>query len=156
VLKLFFCSVLILPLIYVEAFLGSDTEPMMTNVPTYHEFVEAKLDDFEDCQDTSLTMYFHETYLTHHSAEYLGKSIYSSEPCNYDSATIVTRIPIDATAETRLKLAEQANELVSFVKAHDATYNVRQKFVEIEIDTSYLNGGTSLVSFSRSQDDTRS
>ncbi|MDB2438305.1 hypothetical protein N9W89_06280 [Hellea sp.] len=155
-LKLLFCSTLMVPFIYLQAFKSDDAPIIEANTPSYQDFVETKLENFEQCQDTNITLYFHDTYLTSHSAEYLGESIKTAAPCDYDAATIITRIPENASNETRAMLKEQSEELMAFVKAYDTPYDIDQKVVEIEVDTSYLNGGTSFVSFSSTNEETRS
>lgn len=145
-LKLLLCSAFIAPCIILP-FTGNAKSQMVSFETTSYEeaYVEPEFEQLENCEAAELDVFFHENYITSHSAEYIAEGIELSGICGDASFIITPIIPSASHVSASEVLTTQTRELSLILKAHGVTARVANADVETEFDGLSANGRTATL-----------
>lgn len=150
-LKLLMCSSLCAPCIAI-AFLGSSSASLKVETPGYEEtFVTPELQRIENCETANIDIFFHDSFIEMHSAEYLSQAVELSDNCAQVNFTIEPIIPITSTKAQLALIDEQVEELVAVLDAHDVQAIVSEPKVQTDFDNLSANGRAAILSIQMSQ-----
>ena len=154
-IRFLFCSAAIIPVFFLPGVLqGSEADATPEAKPnTYVEFTNEKLEHLQDCESDSIGIYFHETYVTTHSAEYLQSAVDAVSHCDTPHIKLINLVQEDATPdETKLAKA-QADEIEAFVESYDLEADLDRITRSVEANTRTVNGRAVLVEFDFDNDE---
>lgn len=147
--KLLLSSALSIPC-FVMAFSGPDqakgVEYDFTSFDEY--FIEPVFQDLDNCKTSELDVFFHNEYITMHSAEYLAEALSRSSDCSGAKYVI---LPIEPTSTRAHGLkqeeltAAQAKELSLILEAHGVEASIAPTDVEDEFNSLSVNGRNAIL-----------
>ena len=143
--KLLLCTVFIAPCIILP-FAGTSAASNEIETVSFDEaYVSPELAKIESCEAAELDVFFHDAYITMHSAEYLAEAISLSDDCGSASFTIAPIVPVSSTDQDREMLQVQTDELVAILDAHNVNAKVAEAEIQSEFDSLSVNGRTAIV-----------
>jgi hypothetical protein len=111
--------------------------------PSFTESFEDKFHDLEACQSSEISVYFHDTYITYHSAELVNDAMQLAQRCALNEVKVTL---LDTPSAQRSAPIVRA-ELEAFGKAHGLTNVVRYDVAEMKPTTETLNGLSATIQF---------
>ena len=145
-LKLLLCSAMIVPC-FIIPFTGAAKNQMVSLHKTSFEeaFIEPELKQLENCETAELDVFFHENYITTHSAEYLAEGIDIAKSCGKADFLITPIIPTSSHIDAVDVLDVQTQELSLVLKAHGVNATVTKAIIQSEYNTLSANGRTATL-----------
>ena len=145
-LKLLLCSAMIVPC-FIIPFTGAAKNQMASVYKTSFEdaFIEPELKQLERCKPAELDVFFHENYITTHSAEYLAEGIEIAKACGNANFSITPIIPTVSHINAGDVLDIQTEELSLILKAHGVNAEITKADVQSEYNTLSANGRTATL-----------
>jgi len=146
-LKLLLCSAFMAPC-FIIPFIGTSTESYITDYETtsYEEaYVEPEFEQLENCEAAELDVFFHENYITSHSAEYIAEGIELSKDCGDANYVITPIIPASSDAKAADIVDIQTKELSLILKAHGVNAKVARTDKQAEFNSLSANGRTAIL-----------
>lgn len=148
-LKLLLCSALFTPCIMFQYLNSSETDDVVYSAASFDEyFVEPVLNNLEACQTAEVDIFFHDEYMTTHSAEYLADAISLSSTC--EGAKYIIK-PIQPLTSRTAHMGQEAltkaqtQELSYFLEAHGVVSEISPTDVEDEFNSLSVNGRTAVL-----------
>lgn len=152
-LRLLFCTVAILPIGIVPWMTSkADTLDVELADATYAELVaDPSLAALSDCETGELPIFFHDQYVTTHSAEFIIDAVEAADDCGEVEVTIIPVLPEYADADIERESVARTAQLAEYV---DATARVTQADIRIDISeapfkddisTLYINGRAAIL-----------
>jgi hypothetical protein len=114
-----------------------------SSTQSFSETVEETFDDLEACQTNEISVYFHETYVTYHSAEILNDAMQIVTECHINAVNVTL---LDTPSDKQPVPTVRA-ELQAFGEAHDLAEFIRYDVAEIDHNTETLNGLAATIQF---------
>ena len=145
-LKLFFASSAMIPVIFMSLNVQAENKDNITassQDQSYVTSVEQRLDRMSECSSDEIPVYFHDAYITQHSAELIHMASEAAQNCEVKSFK-VTLFNNDEEPEM---MADRKNEINLFLKATDAGVPVQTNIEEGERDSLWLNGRRAVIEF---------
>lgn len=146
-LKLLLCSALLAPC-FIMSFSASSVESrgVTYNKISFDEaYLEPELDRLDNCQSAELDVFFHENYITTHSAEYIAEGIELSNTCENARYVITPIVPASSQIDASDILNIQSDELSLVLKAHGITPVIAEPHVQTEFNSLSANGRTATL-----------
>ena len=110
---------------------------------SYVTSVEQRLDRMSDCSSDEIPVYFHDAYITQHSAELIHTASEAAQNCDVQSFK-VTLFNNDEKPEM---MKDRKDEINLFLKATNADVPVQTSIEEGERDSLWLNGRRAVIEF---------
>ncbi|MGJ8560342.1 MAG: hypothetical protein ACSHX3_08910 [Litorimonas sp.] len=114
-----------------------------TSTQSFSETVEEKFDDLEACQTNEIAVYFHETYVTYHSAQVINDAMQLVAECDVNEVNVTL---LDTPSQKRPVPTIRA-ELDAFGQAHNLADFIRYDIAETDHTTETLNGLAATIQF---------
>lgn len=155
-LKLFLCSAFIAPC-FIIPFTGTSAESYITKYETtsFEEaYIEPEFSQLENCKAAELDVFFHENYITSHSAEYIAEGIELSKDCGDAKYVITPIIPASSDDKAADIVDTQTKELSLILKAHGVNAKVARTDKQAEFNSLSANGRTATLKIVFNQSDT--
>ena len=145
-LKLLLCSAMIVPC-FIIPFTGAAKNQMASVYKTSFEdaYIEPELRQLERCKAAELDVFFHENYITTHSAEYLAEAIEIAKSCGNADFSITPIIPTVSHIDEGDVLNLQTEELTLILKAHGVDAKITKADIQSEYNTLSANGRTATL-----------
>ncbi len=154
-LRLLFCSAALLPIAIIP-WVSSDAGTINAvatsgsyDNPSYAEAVRAPaIDALEDCEASDLPVFFHDGYVTSHSAEYIQRGLQTAAECGGYDMTIVPVLPSEADSDERAQSVARTSELRELVRLSDETnadLSVAKTMESDDVPTLYINGRSAFL-----------
>lgn len=152
-LRLLFSTVAIVPIAIIPWMTSeAETLPFEASGETYQEqILDPNLQALSDCREGELPIFFHDTLVTMHTAEYIEKAIKITQACDEAEVTIIPVLPEYADASDIGQSVLRTAELAEFI---DVAANMTNLDVEIDIasdpveednSTLYVNGRAAIL-----------
>lgn len=144
-LKLFFASSALIPVIFLSLNVQakSGVEASQPEGLSYNVSVDQKLDQMSDCQTTEIPVYFHDQYVTQHSAELINTVADVTQNCKIESLNMV----LYNNNETSDMMSGREGQLKSYLQATDLDAPIEARIEESERDSLWLNGRRAVIEF---------
>lgn len=143
--KLLLCSVFIAPCVILPI-TSQDTAPSQIEKIGFEEaYVTPELDKIKACGTAKLDVFFHDAYITMHSAEYLAEAINLSDSCASADFTIVPIRSDETTEDEHERLKAQTAELAAILEGHNVTAKISAPIVQEKTDSLTMNGRSALL-----------
>ncbi|WP_298915978.1 hypothetical protein [uncultured Algimonas sp.] len=152
-LRLLFCTAAILPIgIIPWVSTKADTVEMEAPEASYAELVKApNIDALSNCETGELPVFFHDSLVTTHSAEFILDGLEAAEDCGDVDVTIIPVLPEGANAADMSQSVQRTAELSEYVEAaadagtFDVALDIAKAPTEEEISTLYINGRAAIL-----------
>lgn len=145
-LKLLLCSAMIIPCFVVPLSGAAKSQMTSVNKTSFEDaFIEPEFEQLERCKSAELDVFFHENYITMHSAEYLAEGIEIAKSCGNANFTITPIIPTASHVDKRDILDLQTKELSLILRAHGVEPIVTKADIQSEYNTLSANGRTAVL-----------
>ena len=148
-LRLLFSTAAILP-IAVIPWLTDDGDALADVPVTAATATSASLDAdpalaaLADCTVEELPVFFHDSYVTLHSAEYVHQGLDAAKACGAVDVTIVPVLPADAVSEETDESEARTAELVALIDAIGLDARIADTAVPPS-EALFLNGQAALL-----------
>lgn len=154
-IKLLLSSAFIAPCIILPLIGSANTSNMAFTTPSFEDtYIEPEFKQLENCRAAELDVYFHEDYVTMHSAEYVADGIKRAEDCKNATYTITPIIPTTSYADEDTILNTRMSELTLILEAHGVEAVIGNSVVQQDYDSLSANGRTAKIKISFKQSDT--
>ncbi|RKQ69229.1 hypothetical protein DES40_2028 [Litorimonas taeanensis] len=124
---------------------GEQNLAFADNQPSTPERLDVKLDESvefsESCSQIDLDIYFHDQYVTMHSAEAMNDTVERAKDCNVETI-LVTFIETADAPNPAVK-----TELMAYLEALEVAHLTETHTLQREEDTRSLNGHAATLSF---------
>ncbi len=152
-LKLLLCTAIISPCFIIPlSKISANTSLTSYTAPSFEDvFVEPELQRLENCQSAKLDVFFHDEYVTLHTAEYLAQAVKLAKSCDnadYVINPIVPELQIGVTTDL---LEAQVQELSLILKAHGIESRIADPQIQTEFNSLSVNGRTAILSIAISE-----
>lgn len=129
-LKLLTCAAVMMPCLALP-FAGTETLIIEPSDKTQFSaaFAEPAIETLSHCKPANLDIFFHDSYVTAHSAEFVAAGIKTSETCLNPTYTIT---PIIAQSEGEIEFHARAAELSQLLKDHGISAKLSSPKIETE------------------------
>lgn len=97
----------------------------------------------ESCETNEISIYFHDEYITFHSAEIINEAMLRVADCDIDQVNVTL---LDTASGDR-PVSAAKSELMAYSKAHNLDTFVRYDIAKTADTTETLNGLTATVKF---------
>ena len=145
-LKLLLSSMCAAPCILAPIFTQSSLEFGDYSTASFEEaYVEPNLNQLDNCKSADLGIFFHESYLETHSAEFVRLSLEAAETCDDVEYIIQPIFPATANDQDLEKVAAQTHELSQTLEALHVKSTVSEPVKLENADNLYLNGRTAIL-----------
>ena len=148
--KLLLCSVFFAPLIVLPLSASTDRKMPSYGADFDSVYVDPELEKIDACENADLDIFFHEEFITSHSAEYLSEGLNRVSDCATGDLAIQPVLQADATSTDETLLKAQITELKIIIEAHDYDAKVLPLRALQSSDAFSLNGRAAIVKFSTS------
>lgn len=148
--KLLLCSVFFAPLIVLPLSASTDREISSQSADFDSVYVDPELEKIDACENADLDIFFHEEFITTHSADYLNDGLNRLSDCATGDVAIQPILSANATTFDEDLLKVQISELELILEAHDYDANVLPLKTLKSVDAFSLNGRAAIVKFSTS------
>lgn len=145
-LKLFFASSAMIPVIFMSLNVQAGNEGAAaapSEIQSYEISMEERLDRIGQCLPGEIPVYFHDTYITQHSAELINTASDITRDCNIESFS-VTLYNTDEEPET---LTGRETEIDLYLEATNSGVPVETRVEEGKRDSLWLNGRRAVIEF---------
>lgn len=153
--RLLLCSALITPW-FILPFSASSVsmQNFDYNKVSFDEaYIEPELDRLDKCQSAELDVYFHENYITTHTAEYIAEGIEISSNCKNISYVISPIVPASSGSDANDILDLQTQELSLILQAHGVKATISKPQIESDFNSLSANGRTAILKINISDGD---
>lgn len=143
-LKLLLSAALVAPC-FIIPLTSSSAEPesVVYNTPSFETtYIEPELERLEKCKSAELDVFFHENYITTHSAEYIAEGIKLSDACTKASYVITPIIPASSHIDEKDVLNVHTEELSLILEAYGIYPVIAGADVQTEFNSLSANGRT--------------
>lgn len=146
-LKLLLCSAFIAPCFIIPlSGMSSEVQDVSYETTSFEEaLIEPEFEQLDKCQSAELDIFFHENYITLHSAEYLAEGIKLSEVCDNANFIITPIIPSSSHINADDVVNTHTDELSLILKAHGISSTVAKPNVQTEFNSLSANGRTATL-----------
>jgi len=148
-LKLLLCAAVLSPCVIMQVAASVQVEEVEYDKPSFESyFIHPEFEQLVSCQTAELDIFFHDEYVTMHSAEYIAEAVILSKKCDDVEFTIQPIQPIYSThdAMNAQEMTEiQVNELSLVLEAHGVDANIADTQVQSEFDNLSENGRTAVL-----------
>ena len=156
-LRLLFCSAALLP-IAILPFFTTEADALdvdaSTEAVSYAEAVRApSIASLADCEAEDLPVFFHDEYVTTHSAEFIRDGLQAAEGCGAMEIVVIPVLPDFAEAEDRAQSEERAVELREMVRDSGYAVSISDEPVQEDGSALYLNGRAAILQIQPSEID---
>lgn len=148
--KLLLCSVFFAPLVVLPLSASTDRKIESYSADFDSVYIDPELEKIDACENADLDIFFHEKFITTHSAEYLAAGLSSVSDCASGDIAIQPVLSSDATSADEDLLKAQITELELIIQAHDFGAKVLPYRAVKSADAFSLNGRAAIVKFSTS------
>lgn len=137
-LKLLLCSALMAP-VFVLAFTSTSGASLLKSdgIIADPTFVDSQLTNLQNCQPATLDVFFHEGYVTLHSAELIAEGVHATKFCT-GAKYVIT--PIATRNETDTEIIAQTTELSLMLEAHGVKATTSSPVTSTQFDTLISHG----------------
>lgn len=145
-LKLFFASSAMVPVIFMSLNVQAENKgnvAVSSPDQTYEMSVEQKLDRMSECLSGEIPVYFHDAYITQHSAELINMASEVTQDCEVESLK-VTLYNNDESTET---MGDREDEITLYLQATNSGVPVQTNIEEGQRDSLWLNGRRAVIEF---------
>ena len=148
-LKLLLCTAILSPCIVMQFVSAIKTEAVEYNTTSFEAYyIEPEFERLEACNTAELDVFFHDQYVTMHSAEYIAEAVEFSEKCDEVEYVIQPIQPIYSSDES-MGIEEvtvmQARELFLILKAHGVEAKIAETQIQTKFDSLSENGRTAIL-----------
>ncbi|WP_026941794.1 hypothetical protein [Hellea balneolensis] len=116
-------------------------------------YIEPQLKELDNCMAAELDVYFHENYITLHSAEYIAEGVELAKDCNNPTYTITPIIPTTSHIDEDTITNTRLSELTLMLKAHGVSSRIGDTVVQETYDSLSDNGRTAKIKIAFDQSD---
>lgn len=148
-LKLLLTSALFTPCIMFQCLNSGDVDKVAYSATSFDEhFVEPVLENLEACKTAEIDIFFHDQYITMHSAEYLADAISLSSSC--EGAKYIVK-PIQPSTSRTAHMGQeelikaQTQELSYLLEAHGVVSEINPTDVEDKFNSLSVNGRAAIL-----------
>lgn len=148
-LRFIFCLVFIAPIFFLPSILGNQDAVASIEIQedTYDAFTDAKLTALDKCEPETIPVYFSDTFVETHSAEFLHSAVDAATDCAIATVRVVGLKFDNMTDAERTISDKQVQEVTEFLNAYGINLNVERSARKIELDTRAVNGRAVIVEF---------
>ena len=148
-LKLFFSSTALIPVILLSLNVQAESSANSTKSEslTYNTSVEQKLEEMSNCQSGEIPVYFHDQFITQHSAELINTASDVTNNCDIEALNVV----IYNNEETPEMMEEREAEIKSYLQATDLHGPIYSKVEQSDRDSLWLNGRRAVIEIKLNQ-----
>ncbi len=145
--KLLLCSAVIAPCLILPFSASSvgKQDVVYDKVSFEEAYIEPELNLLDKCQSAELDVFFHENYITTHTAEYIAEGIELSSNCKNIDYVISPIIPASSAADTRDTLDVQTQELSLILQAHGVKAKISEPQIQSDFNSLSANGRTAII-----------
>lgn len=153
--KLLLCSALIAPCLILPFSASSfGKQDIVYDKVSFEEaYIEPELDRLDNCQSADLDIFFHENYITTHTAEYIAEGIELSSNCKNINYVISPIVPASSGEDARELLNIQTQELSLILEAHGVKATVSEPQIQSDFNSLSANGRTAILKINISDGD---
>ena len=151
-LKLLLCSVFITPCL-IFPFIGSASSEMISFDKTSFDeaYIEPEFDLLGNCETAVLDVFFHEKYITMHSAQYISEGLKLSKECQNANYVITPIIPTTSHVAQDIIVETRTAELADVLEAHGVNAVIGKATHQKDFDSLSANGRTATLKIVFSQ-----
>ena len=142
-LKLFFASSALIPVIFLSLNVQAESsaEPDRTESLSYNTSVEQKLEEMGDCQSGEIPVYFHDQFITQHSAELINTAAEVTYNCEIEAVNVV----LYNNEETPEMMSGREEQIISYLQATDLKAPIDATVEDSNRDSLWLNGRRAVI-----------
>ena len=146
-LRLLFCSAALLPIAVIPWFTSEATTIEATAADvTYAELVrEPNIEALSDCDTGELPIFFHDNYVTTHSAEFIQQGLSAADGCGELDVVIVPVLPEFAESDDFAESVERTAELREMVLNNGLDVTVASEPIQDDASALYVNGRAAIL-----------
>jgi|GEM_PF-2092937 len=147
-LKLLLSTAIISPCFIIPlSKISANTSLTSYSAPSFEDvYVEPQLQRLENCQSATLDVFFHDEYVTLHTAEYLAQAVRLAKSCDNADYVINPIVPASQMGVTADLLEAQTQELSLILKAHGVEPRTADPQIQAEFNSLSVNGRTAILS----------
>jgi|GEM_PF-4719326 len=148
-LKLFFSSTALIPVILLSLNVQAESSANTTKSKslTYDMSVEQKLNEMSNCQSGEIPVYFHDQYITQHSAELINTASDVTYNCDIEALNVT----IYNNEETSEMMQEREAEIKTYLRATDLQGPIYAIVEKGSRDSLWLNGRRAVIEIKLNQ-----
>lgn len=142
-LTLFFASSALIPVIFLSLNVQAESsaEPDKTESLSYNTSVEQKLEEMGDCQSGEIPVYFHDQFITQHSAELINTAAEVTYNCEIEAVNVV----LYNNEETPEMMSGREEQIISYLQATDLKAPIDATVEDGNRDSLWLNGRRAVI-----------
>ena len=142
-LKLFFASSALIPVIFLSLNVQAESSagPDKTESLSYNTSVEQKLEEMGDCQSGEIPVYFHDQFITQHSAELINTAAEVTYNCEIEAVNVV----LYNNEETPEMMSGREEQIISYLQATDLKAPIDATVEDGNRDSLWLNGRRAVI-----------
>jgi len=148
-LKMLISSVALSPCFLWAVAGAQKPEPVEFSTPSFESYyIDPEFERLEVCKAAEIDVFFHNQYVTMHSAEYIAEAIELAKKCEDVEYMIQPIQPIYALDEAmgpEEATEIQAEELLLILKAHGVDAKITETQVQSKFDSLSENGRTAIL-----------
>ncbi|WP_416876985.1 hypothetical protein [Litorimonas sp.] len=145
-LKLFFASSAMIPVIFMSLNVQAENNGNISATSqdqSYALSVEQKLDRMSECRSGEIPVYFHDAYITQHSAELINMASEVTRDCEIESF----KVTLYDNEEQPEIMADRKTEVTLYLAATNSGVPVQTRVEESQRDSLWLNGRRAVIEF---------
>ncbi len=148
-LKLFFSSTALIPVILLSLNVQAESSASQTKTESlsYNTSVEQKIEKMSNCQSGEIPVYFHDQFITQHSAELLNTASEVTTNCEIKALSVV----LYNNDETSEMMVEREDGIKSYLEATDLNAPIDVQVEQGERDSLWLNGRRAVIEIKLNQ-----
>jgi len=142
-LKLFFASSAMIPVIFMSLNVKAENSvsPPRAEGLSYAASIEQKIDDMSHCQSGEIPVYFHDAYITQHSAELINTASDVTRNCEIESL----KVTYYNNGESVEIMSERENQIKLYLRETSLKAPLESKVEEGQRDSLWLNGRRAVI-----------
>ena len=151
-LKLLLYSAFIVPCVILPFTASTDDQIMSYKSVSFEKaYIEPEFEQLEKCEAAELDIFFHENYVTSHSAEYITAGLELSSACSAASYIIIPVVPSNSYIDENDVLETQTQELSSLLNAHGINAKIADAEYQQDFNSLSANGRTAKLKITFSE-----
>ncbi len=155
-MKLLLSTAAIAPCLFISltGFSTGIEKNIKANLPSFEEaYIEPQLEQLSNCRPAELDVYFHENYITMHSAEYIAEGVELAKDCTLPRYTITPIIPTTSHIDEETIVKTRLSELKTMLEAHGVSSVIGNTVTQDTYDSLSDNGRTAKIEIAFGQSD---
>ncbi|CAM3743110.1 hypothetical protein [Litorimonas haliclonae] len=148
-LKLFFASSALIPVIFLSLNVQAESNgsSLRKESLSYNTSIELTIEEMSNCQSGEIPVYFHDQFITQHSAELINTASDVTNNCEIEALNVV----VYNNDETLEMMKEREAEIKSYIQATGLRGPIYAKIEQGDRDSLWLNGRRAVIEIELNQ-----